>query len=190
MSISLFESLLSGRRLRATAFLALGLTSVAAHAQQASAPGQGQACHPMPAVAPDQSQVIFFRSASAPAGGNPPGAAHVYVNGEFHAALLPHGFTRLCVAQGAHSIEAYVGDAPEYSGKAQPGSTVDLEGGRTVFIAVDEQGAEVPEPYRRPDAEHMLSGAHEQRHVISRASAVQACREVAEAAPVERRTIR
>ncbi|MES2251634.1 MAG: OmpA family protein [Pseudomonadota bacterium] len=186
--------LFSGRCVRAAALLALGVLAASVAQAQAQAPlpksgattaRQGPIYRAVPAVAADQTQVIFFRPASSSAAGQRPGAAHVYVDGEFHAALLPNTFTRLCMAPGNHSIEAYLGDAPTYEGKSQPRTRAELEGGKTVFVAVSEQdGSGSPVPYRRADAERMLAGAHEQRHVISRASAVQPCRELAAPAPL------
>lgn len=129
----------------------------------------------VPAVAADLAQVVFFRPAAAgPAAAG--GAAHVYVDGQLHAALLPHGFTRLCLDPGSHTLEAYIGDAPLFAGKSNPATRVHLEGRKTYFVAVSEGGGD-PQPYRRADAERLLAGAHEQRYVISRASTVVHCRE-------------
>ncbi|MGO4396166.1 hypothetical protein AB4Z46_32930 [Variovorax sp. M-6] len=130
----------------------------------------------VPAVAADLAQVVFFRPAAAAAAA-PATAAHVYVDGQLHAALLPHNFTRLCLAKGSHAIEAYVGDAPLFAGKSNPATRVHLDGGKTYFVAVSEGGGGDPQPHRRVDAERLLAGAHEQRYVISRASTVVDCRE-------------
>lgn len=199
-SSSLSSSIFSGHSVRAAAFVALGLlAATAAGAQQQPQPQpqaqkqpaaarSGPAYRAVPTAAPDQAQVIFFRSAGTSASGSRPGAAHVYIDGEFHAALLPNSFTRLCVRPGNHSVEAYIGDAPTYEGKSNPRTRAELEAGKTVFVAVSEQdGSGAPVPYRRADAERMLSGAREQRHVISRAVAVQPCRDaVVQAPPVEK----
>ncbi|MES2246246.1 MAG: hypothetical protein V4645_03155 [Pseudomonadota bacterium] len=132
-----------------------------------------------PPVAPELAQVVFFRPAtSTPSAG----AAHVYVDGEFHAALMPNGFTRLCVAPGAHSLEAYIDDAPLYAGKSQPKTQAVLEGGQTVFVSVSEMGEGAPVPHGKRTAERMLKGAREQRQLISRATRVQPCREPSEPA--------
>jgi len=140
----------------------------------AAASRRGGVYRAVPAVAPELAQVVFFRSAtSTPSAG----AAHVYVDGEFHAALMPNGFTRLCVAPGVHSLEAYIDDAPLYAGKSQPKTPAVLEGGRTVFVAVSEMGEGAPVPHGKREAERMLKGAREQRQVISRAVRVQPCRE-------------
>lgn len=150
---------------------------VAPAAVPAAVSRRGGVYRTAPAVAPEQAQVVFFRSAtSAPSAG----AAHVYVDGEFHAALMPNGFTRLCVAPGAHSLEAYIDDAPLYAGKSQPKTPAVLEGGRTVFVAVSEMGEGAPVPHGKREAERMLKGAREQRQVISRADRVQPCREPSE----------
>lgn len=147
---------------------------VAPAAVPAAAARRGGVYRTAPAVAPELAQVVFFRSAtSAPSAG----AAHVYVDGEFHAALMPNGFTRLCVAPGAHSLEAYIDDAPLYAGKSQPKTPAVLEGGRTVFVAVSEMGEGAPVPHGKREAERMLKGAREQRQIVSRAVGVQPCRE-------------
>ncbi|HTH58799.1 MAG TPA: Ig-like domain-containing protein [Paraburkholderia sp.] len=100
---------------------------------------------------------------------------HVYVNGELEAALMPGGHTRFCVAKGTYSLEAYAGDAPLYAGKANPRTEIDLEAGRTYFIAVSENGTGEPMPYRRAQAERVLQSSREQIDILNRASAVVPC---------------
>ena len=126
-----------------------------------------------PAASPDQSQIVFFRTGGQPLAGND--AAHVYVDGELQGALMPDGFTRFCVKPGTHSIEAYIGDAPLYAGKADPRTEINLEGGATYFIGVSDSGTGEPVPYRRVDAERLLRNSHEQNYIINRASAVVPC---------------
>lgn len=142
-------------------------------AVSATSSRKGAVYRPAPAVVPELAQVVFFRRATTTPS---TGAAHVYVDGEFHAALMPNGFTRLCVAPGAHSLEAYIDDAPLYAGKSQPKTQAVLEGGQTVFVAVSEMGEGAPVPHGRVAAERLLKGAREQRQVISRAVRVQPCR--------------
>lgn len=127
-------------------------------------------------VEPQQAQVVFFRK-PGPLQSN--SAAHVYVNGEFHTALPPQAFTRICLPPGSHALEAYIGDAPRFEGKERPRTLANLEGGRTYFLAVSEQGAGEPVPVVRAEAEAQLAGAFEQRRFVSRASAVQACQNLA-----------
>jgi OOP family OmpA-OmpF porin len=126
---------------------------------------------PAPEVRSDMAQVVFFRRAGPPEAG----PAHVYIDGAFHTALQPRDFVRLCLPEGIHSIEAYVGDAPAYAGKAAPTTRVRLAGGKSYFVAVADPAMGEAVPFRRADAEALLEGAPEQRQFPSRASGVIAC---------------
>jgi len=163
--------------LLAASMLSLTATSAAfAQALEANLSSQpstrGQVYRPVPAAAPDLAQIVFFRSAQAPAANGP---AHVYVNGEFEGSVMPNGYTRFCVRQGIYSLEAYTGDAPRYAGKTDPKTEINVEGGGTYFIGVSENGSGEPVPFRRADAERLLRHSREQVHVINRASAVVPC---------------
>jgi OOP family OmpA-OmpF porin len=163
------------RGIAAAALSALCLLSApVAFAQDLSNPTvlhEGPVYSTVRAVSKDQAQVVMLRKAG-PSDGE---GAHVYVDGEFHTALLQHGYTRICLREGSHSLEAYVGDAPAYAGKERPKTRVNLEGGKTYFVAVSDDGIGEVVPLRRADAERLLGGAREQRHVISRASTVIPC---------------
>ncbi|MDM0037069.1 OmpA family protein [Variovorax sp. J22P271] len=198
------SSLAPARRLQAgSGFLACALSALclataapAAVAQQGAvrnearpapqAAAQGPAYRPVPGVADDQAQIVYFRSAPAAAGAVDGEAAHVYVDGEFHTALQPHSFTRFCVPNGSHAIEAYIGDAPKFEGKLAPRTRVALEGGKTYFVGVSENRSGDPLPVLRPAAEKQLEGALEQVHFVPRASTVVPCREVAQVAAPEK----
>jgi OOP family OmpA-OmpF porin len=138
----------------------------------------GNVYQPVPAAPPDLAQIIYFRG--TPSSGEK-GAAHVYVNGQLEGALTPDGYTRLCLKKGTYSIEAYIGDAPLYAGKANPKTEIDLEAGKTYFVGVSESGTGEPVPYRRADAERLLKGSHEDINIINRASAVVDCGNQSEA---------
>lgn len=159
----------------------LSLLCLAASPTASAQSGQredGPVYVPVAAAASHQAQLVLFRGAAPDVDVGKRGlGAHVYVDGEFHGALLPDGWTRLCVAPGDHSIEAYVGDAPLYPGKARPATRVNLEGGKTYFAGVLEQGAVELRPFRRAEAEGLLEGKREQRHLLSRASAVVPCQD-------------
>lgn len=132
----------------------------------------------VPAVAANQSQVVYYRDGTA---GHLANTAHVYIDNEFHTSLLPGGFTVFCIAPGTHGLNAVLDDAPRYEGKkAQPRTT--LEGGKTYFLKVSEAGAVLPTAVTRVDAERALANSPRQAHVLSRASAVKACNYMA---PVE-----
>jgi OOP family OmpA-OmpF porin len=118
-----------------------------------------------------QAQVVYYRTAQQ----DQHGAAHVYVDGEFQTSLLAGGYSTFCVAPGSHTLGAYVKDAPLYKGKAQPGYRMDFEGGKTYFVQVDDALNGRPMVQTRSEAERKLSNLRQQQHVLSRASAVEAC---------------
>ncbi|MGX5029142.1 OmpA family protein [Enterobacter asburiae] len=130
----------------------------------------GKAYQPVAPVGQTQTQVVYYRDASNTAGG----AAHIYVDNEFHDALLPGGFTTFCLAPGKHNLGAYQNDAPQYRGKEQ-GYNVEMSGGQTYFVRVSQTMNAVPEARTREQAEKDLAGLREQIHVLSRASSVEAC---------------
>ncbi|ADG16480.1 OmpA/MotB domain protein [Paraburkholderia atlantica] len=134
----------------------------------------GQTYAPLGQVSSQQAQVVYYRDASAGAGRS--AAADVYVDGDLHTALLPGGYSIFCVKPGEHTLGAYIHDAPLYKGKTTGGSRAELKGGMTYFVKVapvDSNGAPVVVP--RNEAETQLQGMRAQMHVLSRASAVQAC---------------
>jgi OOP family OmpA-OmpF porin len=123
-------------------------------------------------VAKSQAQGIYYRP-DVP--GQQRGAAHVYVDRKFHTGLLPGGYTAFCVAPGAHTLGAYVNDAPTYKGKSTDVYSAQLEGGKTYFLQVRENGNGMPLSVERAHAERALTGLRAQAHVLSRAGAVQPC---------------
>lgn len=126
-----------------------------------------------PTVGPDQAQVIYYRSAL---GVQRNGAANVYVDREFQTGLLPNGYTQFCVQPGTHFLGAYIGEAPRYVGKSTELYRATLQSGKTYYLRIREQGGSFPEAVTREVAERELSGTRLQAHVLSRASAVEACR--------------
>lgn len=129
--------------------------------------------NPVPSVATGQAQVVYYRANTVAKKGS---AAHVYVDGEFHTALLPNGYSVFCVAPGNHTIGAYLNDAPTYRGKTTDRFQTTMEGGATYFLKVTEDGSSgAPVPVSRDNAERELAGARAQVHALSRASAVHAC---------------
>jgi OOP family OmpA-OmpF porin len=127
----------------------------------------------LPPVAVDQAQVVYYRNR---AGVQRKGAAHVYIDRQFHTALLPGGFTSFCLAPGSHTLGAYLDDAPTYNGKSTDLYQTTLEGGRTYYLKVREDGNTFPMPVEREEAEAQLQPTRLQMHVLSRATSVEACR--------------
>lgn len=180
-NVSLARRLRARQRVLAVAVSMLALTATATafgqtgRAQQVltRVPKLGNLYSPAPPAAPDLAQIVLFRGAGQQLSSH--GAAHVYVNGELEGAVMPDGYTRFCLTRGTYSVEAYAGDEPRYAGKENPKTEIDLEGGRTYFIGVSENGSGEPVPYRRADAERLLKTSREQVWVINRASAVVPC---------------
>lgn len=122
-------------------------------------------------VIAQQAQIVMFR-------GNDGGkeAAHVYIDGQLQSALMPGGYTVFCTPAGEHSVESYIGDAPQYTGKRNPQSYAKLDGGQT-YVLEAPVGANQSTPivHTGKDAEQSLQGMRRQIHVISRAASVVPC---------------
>jgi OOP family OmpA-OmpF porin len=132
----------------------------------------GAAYVPVAAVSAVQAQVVYYRAEVM----NPqPGAAHVYVDHEFHGGLLPGGYTAFCVTPGSHILSAYLDDAPSYRGKTTDVRPTTLEGGKTYFLRVNEGDHNASQWVSRVDAEQQLKGTRQQIQALSRASSVEAC---------------
>ncbi|MBB5463761.1 OmpA family protein [Paraburkholderia sp. Cpub6] len=134
----------------------------------------GQTYAPAGQISSQQAQIVYYRDTSAGAGRS--AAADVYVDGELQTALLPNGYSIFCVKPGEHTLGAYIHDAPLYKGKTTGGSRAELKGGMTYFVKVAPAGSNgAPVVVPRNEAETQLQGMRAQMHVLSRASAVQAC---------------
>lgn len=127
---------------------------------------------PVAPVSAGQAQVVYYRPATM---GAQSGAAHVYVDREFHTGLLPGGYTAFCVTPGLHTLGAYLNDAPQYKGKNTDVYSASLEGGMTYFLKAGEGLNSAPQAVKRADAERELAGSRQQTQALSRASSVQAC---------------
>lgn len=127
----------------------------------------------VPPIGEDQTQVVYYRMEE---GVQRKGAAHVYVDREFHSGLLPGGYSVFCLAPGSHTLGAYLDDTPEYKGKRSDLYQATLQGGKTYYLRVREDGNTFPQPVAREEAERELVASRNQVHAISRASGVEACR--------------
>lgn len=127
----------------------------------------------VPSIGEDQTQVVYYRVED---GVQRKGAAHVYVDREFHSGLLPGGYTSFCLAPGSHTLGAYLDDTPDYKGKRSDLYQATLLGGKTYYLRVREDGNTFPQPVARAEAERELVASRNQVHAISRASNVEACR--------------
>ncbi|WP_438866560.1 OmpA family protein [Pseudomonas sp. L1(2025)] len=155
------------------ALLSVALCSAPlAMAEEASPKAFGNQYSPVAPVSGGQAQVVYYRlpAANAQASG-----AHVYVDREFQASLLPGGYTAFCVTPGQHTLGAYLNDAPKYAGKNTDVYSAQLNGGMTYFLKVGEGGNAAPQAVSRSQAESELAATRQQVHALSRASHVVAC---------------
>lgn len=164
-------------------FLGLLLLSVAAQAQ----PNKlfAELYQPASPVVQQMARVIYYRLP-----GNMPDkpGAHVYVDGEYHATLLPGGFTAFCLAPGAHSINANFRDGTHYPGKSYQRYGTKLKAGATYFLRVNES-SRAPQPMKRADAQHELQTLKRQIHMLNRASSVIPCVFDSESEQIEQRYV-
>ncbi|VVM36628.1 hypothetical protein PS645_00056 [Pseudomonas fluorescens] len=128
---------------------------------------------PVPPIGEDQAQVVYYRTQ---AGVQRKSAAHVYVDREFQTGLLPGGYATFCLAPGSHTLGAYLDDAPGYKGKRSDLYQATLQGGKTYYLRVREDGNTFPQLIKREDAERELVTSRLQAHALPRAASVEACR--------------
>ncbi|MBP5949295.1 OmpA family protein [Pseudomonas sp. P42] len=127
----------------------------------------------VPPIGDDQAQVVYYR---LQAGVQRQGSAHVYVDREFHTGLLPGGYSTFCLAPGSHTLGAYLDDTPDYKGKRSDLYQASLQGGKTYYLRVREDGNTFPQPVKREEAERELVTSRMQAHTLSRAASIEACR--------------
>lgn len=149
------------------------------YADPATPEAFGATYTPVAPVTSSQAQMVLYRPALTGASSQ---GAHVYVEKEFHTALLPGGYNTLCVTPGQRSVGAYLNDAPRYTGKTRS-TPFNLEGGKTYFMRVSSDGA--PQVVPVAQAQRELAESREQTHTLSRASAVQTCESLPVAKVVE-----
>lgn len=128
---------------------------------------------PVPPIGEDQAQVVYYRIQE---GVQRQGSAHVYVDREFHTGLLPGGYSTFCMAPGSHTLGAYLDDTPDYKGKRSDLYQASLQGGKTYYLRVREDGNTFPQPIKREEAERDLVTSRMQAHALSRAASIEACR--------------
>lgn len=166
--LSLLKRLLLMRIAIFSAFYLMAVASAQANTQQNNAlPEYYQSLSALPL---SQSRVIFFRSFD-----DEEGAAHIYINGEFHTSLLPGSFTAFCLAPGEHRLAALVKNASYYHGMPLTDFKIWLGRGETQFLRMLDGYSGEPEVLNRPAAEQELPYLQHQRRMLSRASSVEEC---------------
>lgn len=126
------------------------------------------------AVDKQQTRLIFYRGNNS----SFKGGASIYFNGRYHTTVERNAYSVLCVNPGSVNL----GVKPVLVGrKVKDGfdsvSTVELQGGRNLYVRVDEERViKVLQPVNEAEALAELAGTREQIHTISRVTPGQVCR--------------
>lgn len=126
----------------------------------------------VPDVSNTQSQIVYFRANNADAAKE---NFNIYVDGEFHTALIPSSYTTFCVKPGNHVIGSWLGDDPLYIGKQDKKNVITLEGGKTYYLRADENNQSILNVLQKREATPLLMKTHLQDVLVSRASSVTDC---------------
>lgn len=120
----------------------------------------------------NQVRVVYYRKDDRVGDG----VANLYVDGEFHAALLPNSYNVFCLTPGRHFIGSWFKEAPHYLGKEAPTQEYQFKAGETIFLRVDASynGRSLIKQKQQVELESV--GLHESIHMLSRASAVVPCK--------------
>lgn len=126
-------------------------------------------------VVDQQSRMIFYRTRQS---SSVPGAASVYVNGAYHASLVPGGYTELCmpvgsVELGLKSVEV----GRTVKDDLDTISVVRSQGGQSQYFRVKEmgRGRQSLQPVALQEALAELAGTREQIHTVSRVPGATEC---------------
>ncbi|WP_343553470.1 hypothetical protein [Pantoea sp.] len=119
----------------------------------------------------NQVRVVYYRKEDRVADG----VANLYINGEFHSALLPNSYNVFCLEPGRHFIGAWFNESPHYLGKEAPTQEYHLRAGETVFLRVDAQfnGRSIVKNDQQLRVES--AGLEKSIHMLSRATSVIPC---------------
>lgn len=130
-------------------------------------------------VGADQSRILLYRQEA----GSLSGATSVFVNGQYHASLVPGAYSDLCYAPGEVEIGArQVKTGSQPKDLMDSISALNLRPAQTHYLRVTEQdGRPVLQPVPQGVAYEQLQGLRLQVHTVSRVARAQACRELAPA---------
>jgi OOP family OmpA-OmpF porin len=166
------------RGLVASLVLSLSLGAVAQNYY--TAPGSpintfGQKYAQAGQVVDQQSRMVFYRTRQS---SSVPGAASIYVNGAYHASIIPGGYSELCMPPGSVELglkSVEVGRAVKDN--LDTITVIRNAGAQTQFFRVQEagRGRQVLQPVQAADALREIDGAREQTHTISRVTGAVEC---------------
>ena len=129
----------------------------------------GQYDLPNLSVSPGQSRLVFYR----PLQTSLKGAASVYINGRYHASLVPGGFSPICIRSGPVELGVRHMDVSNRPNKDGFDSITELKTQSTQnhYIRVNNLGAKAIAltPVSAAEAAKELPATRRQVHTITRA---------------------
>ncbi len=128
----------------------------------------GKTFAPSGDVLDQQSRMVFYRTRQS---SSVPGAASVYVNGAYHASIIPGGYSELCMTPG--NIELGLKSVEVGTNVKENLDTITAirtSAAQTLFLRVQDtgRGRQVLQPVPAAQALREIEGAREQTHTISR----------------------
>ena len=137
-------------------------------------------------VVDSQARMVFYRTRQS---SSVPGAASVYVNGAYHASIIPGGYSQLCMPPG--SVELGLKSVEVGTNVKDNLDTITVirnASAQTQFFRVQEagRGRQVLQPVQATEALREIDSTREQTHTISRVTGAVECsinRNPAPAAP-------
>jgi OmpA-OmpF porin, OOP family len=119
-------------------------------------------------VVAQQSRMIFYRTRQSSA---VPGAASIYVNGAYHASIIPGGYSELClppgnVELGLKSVEV----GRTVKDNLDTITVIRNAGAQTQYFRIQDtgRGRQLLQPVQTAEAVKEIEGTREQTHTISR----------------------
>ena len=135
----------------------------------------GQKFAQAPQVVDSQTRMVFYRTRQS---SSVPGAASIYVNGAYHASIIPGGYSQLCLPPGSvelglKSVEV----GTNVKDNLDTITAIRSASAQTQFFRVQEagRGRQVLQPVQVAEALREIEGAREQTHTISRVTGAVEC---------------
>ncbi len=126
-------------------------------------------------VVDSQTRMVFYRTRQS---SSVPGAASVYVNGAYHASIIPGGYSELCMPPGntelgLKSVEV----GRNVKDTLDTITVIRNAGGQSQYFRVQEvgRGRQMLQPVQTAQALREIEGAREQTHTISRVPGASEC---------------
>lgn len=127
------------------------------------------------AVVEQQMRMVFYRTAES---SSVPGAASIYVNGAYHASLVPGGYSQLCLPLGKAELAVKsVEIGRPVKDNLDTITLVRTEGGQTQYLRVQQvgRGRQLLQPVAVQQALQEMASTREQTHTISRVPRASEC---------------